>query len=166
MISWKQADHDTGLLLEYLKEYLQKHETEFRAIAAVSRGGMVPGSIVAYALGITDVGTICVTSYQKRKQIEPRIKHDLAPTIAELGGKDGKHLLVVDDLADGGETIRVIRERYPRATCIAPYVKSKKEGIKVLDAWAVQIPGTTWYAFPWSKREKNSAVEKPKKKNR
>ena len=162
-IGWKQVDHDTGLLLEYLREFQEKHKKTFRVIAAVTRGGLFPGGLVSYATGITDVGTICITSYKGTKQIKPSIRHDLAPTFLPLIGKGGKHLLVVDDLSDGGETISVIRERYPKATFIAPYVKSKESGLKVLDAWAVQIPESTWYAFIWSKREKNSAVKKPKK---
>jgi len=43
-------------------------------------------------------------------------------------------------------------------------VKSKPEGLSELDAWAVQIPGTTWYAFVWSKREKKPTELIPKEK--
>jgi xanthine phosphoribosyltransferase len=157
-ISLKQAFHDTRLLRDYLAAYLQKHDIDIRAMAWVTRGGGVPGTFLAYALGITDIGTICVKSYDKLDQGKVEIKHDLVDTIKAIAGPQGEHLLVVDDLADGGRTAKAIRERYPKATIVAPYVKAKEDGIKALDAWAVQIPGDTWYAFKWSEDEANSAV--------
>ncbi len=165
-IGWKQVDHDTGLLLEYLAEHQRRHKKKFAALAFISRGGGVPASIMAYALGITWMDVFNITSYHGTRQGKVTIDKGLHPDTIARVGKDGERLLVVDDLADGGATLRAVRALYPRATIVAPYVKSKKDGIKVLDAWAVQIPGSTWYAFIWSKRERDSAVKEFREKNR
>jgi adenine/guanine phosphoribosyltransferase-like PRPP-binding protein len=92
----------------------------FRALVCVTRGGMVPGAIVARELGLRVVETISVASYDHQTQGAPRVLKSVAPELAADGGAG---VLVVDDLVDTGATARVVRALLPRAHYAAVYAK-------------------------------------------
>ena len=81
----------------------------WRAVVAITRGGMAPAMIVARELDIRTVDTISVKSYDWQKQAEAELLK--APDAALMG--DGTGILVVDDLVDTGKTLELVRRLYP-----------------------------------------------------
>jgi xanthine phosphoribosyltransferase len=152
-VTWPTFDHDVGVLLDYLARHLKKHKIEINSIAAITRGGLFPAGLIAYAGGENWVDTICIKSRDGTKRRGVEVLKGLHPDTIKRAGEDCEHLLIVDDLADDGDTIGHLRHVYRKATFVAPYVKDKPDGLNKLDAWAVQIPGDTWFSFVWSKRE-------------
>jgi xanthine phosphoribosyltransferase len=63
---------------------------------------------------------------------------------------DGTGCLVVDDLADTGNTIRAVREMLPKAHVATVY--AKPEGAPMVDTMAVAVEQSVWLVFPWDEQ--------------
>lgn len=120
----------------------------WRAVVAITRGGMAPAMIVARELDIRTVDTISVKSYHsgggaadQRRDAEV-LK---APDPAVIG--DGEGVLIVDDLVDSGKTLELVRARYPRAHFACVY--AKPEGERQADTYVTSVSQDTWIFFPW-----------------
>jgi len=133
-ISWEGFRSDVGLLLSRLKE-----QDPFDRLVAVSRGGLVPAAIVARELGIRIVDTICVASYAGTAQGNAT----LLKSPESLSGR----VLIVDDLADTGATIELIRGLFPAVTVATVYAKPMGEAM--VDVFGVPKDQATWLVFPW-----------------
>ena len=114
---------------------------QWKGIIAVSRGGLVPGALLARELGIRHVDTVCISSYDHDNQRE------LVVVKAATTAGDGEGWLVVDDLVDTGGTAKAIRELYPRAKFITIFAKPMGEPL--VDDFEVAIPQDTWIEQPW-----------------
>ena len=93
---------------------------QWKGIIAVSRGGLVPGALLARELGIRHVDTVCI---------------------------DGEGFIVIDDLVDTGGTAVAIREMYPKAHFVTIF--AKPVGRPLVDDYVVDIPQDTWIEQPW-----------------
>ncbi|HUB95336.1 MAG TPA: xanthine phosphoribosyltransferase [Stellaceae bacterium] len=111
----------------------------WRAIIAVTRGGLVPAAIVARELDIRLVDTVCIASY------DDRAKGSLAVLKAIAG--DGAGMLIIDDLVDTGDTARVVREMLPKAHFATVY--AKPAGRPMVDTYVTEVSQDTWIMFPW-----------------
>ena len=110
--------------------------SQWKGIIAVSRGGLVPAALMARELGIRNVETLCISSYDHDNQRE------LVVVKAATTAGDGEGWLVVEDLVDTGTTAKAIRELYPKAKFIAIFAKPMGEAL--LDDFEVAIPQDTW----------------------
>jgi xanthine phosphoribosyltransferase len=111
----------------------------FRAIVAVTRGGLVPAAIIARELGIRLVDTVCIASY------DDRVQGDI--TVLKGIEGDGEGLLVIDDLVDTGKTSSVVRKMLPKAYFATIY--AKPAGRPQVDAYVTEVSQDTWILFPW-----------------
>src|SRR3954465_1530725 len=109
-VSWDQLHRDARALAWRLAG-----AGPFRAIVAVTRGGLVPAAIVARELGIRLIESVCVASYSHQTQVELTVLKSVADSIIKVGGGRGKGVLIVDDLVDTGKTARVVRDILPEA---------------------------------------------------
>ncbi|TKI03325.1 xanthine phosphoribosyltransferase [Martelella alba] len=112
---------------------------QWKGIIAVSRGGLVPGSILARELGIRNVDTVCISSYDHQ--------HQRALTVIKRAEGDGEGFIVIDDLVDTGSTAKAIREMYPKAHFVTVF--AKPAGRPLVDDYVVDIPQDTWIEQPW-----------------
>ncbi|TDL78059.1 xanthine phosphoribosyltransferase [Palleronia sediminis] len=115
----------------------------WRAVVAITRGGMAPAMIVARELDIRRVDTISVKSYDHQDQAEATV---LKHPDAEMMG-DGTGILVVDDLVDSGRTLELVRKLYPRAHFATVY--AKPHGREQVDTFITEVSQDTWIFFPW-----------------
>ena len=76
-------------------------------MVAVTRGGLVPACLVARDLDIRTIETISIKSYDHQAQTEVSV----LKAAADCG--DGTGILVIDDLADTGNTFRALRQILP-----------------------------------------------------
>ena len=133
-ISWEQLHRDAKALAWRLVE-----KTEWKGIIAITRGGMVPASIIARELEIRLVDTVCVSSYDHRDQGNVNV---LKPVDI-----DGDGWLLVDDLVDTGQTARVVRDMLPKAHFATVY--AKPAGRPLVDTFITEVSQDTWILFPW-----------------
>ena len=117
-ISWEQIHRDSRALAWRL-EKISPQNGSWKAVVAVTRGGMVPAMVVARELDLRVVETISVKSYDHQVQSEAKILK--SPAEAYIGNGDG--ILIVDDLVDTGKTFHTIRSLYPKAHYAAVYAK-------------------------------------------
>jgi xanthine phosphoribosyltransferase len=111
----------------------------------VTRGGLVPAAIVARELDMRIIDTFCVVSYAREKvQGEVKILKGVSPETARNGGEG---LLVIDDLADTGATVKIVRALLPKAHVATVYAKPL--GRPLVDTFITEVSQDTWIFFPW-----------------
>ncbi|MCI0599340.1 MAG: xanthine phosphoribosyltransferase [Beijerinckiaceae bacterium] len=117
----------------------------FSGLVAITRGGLVPAAIVARELDMRVIDTVCAVSYAREKvQGEVKILKTVLPETARTGGEG---LLVVDDLADTGMTIKLVRAILPKAHVATVYAKPL--GRPLVDTFITEVSQDTWIYFPW-----------------
>ena len=141
-VSWDQLHRDARALAWRLQGR-GPDGGDWRAVVAITRGGMVPAMIVARELDIRTIDTISVKSYRKGEQGELQVLK--APDPAMMG--DGEGVLVVDDLVDSGRTLELVRQMYPRAHFATVYAKPK--GQPMVQTYITEVSQDTWIFFPW-----------------
>ena len=141
-VSWDQIHRDARALAWRLQGQ-GPDEGNWRAVVAITRGGMAPAMIVARELDIRTVDTISVKSYNHQNQTEARVLK--APDAAMMGDGDG--ILVVDDLVDSGKTLELVRSLYPKAHFATVYAKPK--GKPQVNTYITEVSQDTWIFFPW-----------------
>jgi xanthine phosphoribosyltransferase len=133
-ISWEQLHRDSKALAWRLLDM-----GTWEGIVTITRGGLVPASIIARELEIRLVDTVCISSYDFKDQGEARI---LKPV-----DMDGDGWLLIDDLVDTGKTARLVRDMLPRAHFATVY--AKPEGRPLVDTYITEVSQDTWILFPW-----------------
>ncbi|MEM8851293.1 MAG: xanthine phosphoribosyltransferase [Pseudomonadota bacterium] len=141
-ISWDQIHRDSRALAWRL-DGRGPHNGAWKAIVAITRGGMAPAMIVARELDIRLVDTISVKSYDHQTQGEAQV---LSKPDPDMVG-DGTGVLVLDDLVDSGKTLEVVRRLYPQAHFATVYAKPKGE--PMVDTFITGVSQDTWIFFPW-----------------
>ena len=141
-ISWDQIHRDSRALAWRL-DGKGPEDGAWKAVIAITRGGMAPAMIVARELDIRTVDTISVKSYDHQKQSEAIVLK--SPDMAIMG--DGEGVLIVDDLVDTGKTLRVVKELFPKAHIATVY--AKPEGRSMTDTFITEVSQDTWIFFPW-----------------
>lgn len=127
-------------------------------IVAVARGGLLPAGAISYAIGVKAIGTMNVEFYTgiDERLSEPR----LLPPLMDVSAIDGKRVLVVDDVADSGRTLRMVMDLIAEhglsldgeaavpvdARCAVIYEKPRSV-ISPDYVWRVT---DRWINFPWS----------------
>ena len=77
-------------------------------IIAVARGGLIPAGAISYAIGVKAMGSMNVEFYTGIGETlaEPVV----LPPLMDVSAMDGKRVLVVDDVADSGKTLKMVME--------------------------------------------------------
>ena len=77
-------------------------------IVAIARGGLIPAGAIAYAMDVKAIGTMNVEFYSGIGETleEPQ----LLPPLMDVSAMDGKRVLVVDDVADSGKTLKMVMD--------------------------------------------------------
>ena len=142
-VSWEQLHYDARKLALQLQKVGSELHGNWRAMIAITRGGLVPAMIVSRELNIRIVDSISVKSYDYQSQSAPKILKLPDPEV--IG--DGEAVLMVDDLVDSGKTLELVRERFPNAHYATLY--AKPEGRPMVDTFIKEVSQNTWIYFPW-----------------
>ena len=105
----------------------------------ISRGGLIPGSIIANYLGIQDIDVIAMKTYSHRKRTN---KIEIFKRI-----KSQKKLVVIDDLVDSGETTKIVKSMMHNSKFVTLYAKTS--GKKQADLHLYDFKDKDWLVFPW-----------------
>ena len=146
-IYWDQIHRDSRALAWRL-DGKGPDDGAWKAVVAITRGGMAPAMIVARELDVRTVDTISVVSYHSGggaadQRREARV---LKSPDADIMG-DGTGVLIVDDLVDSGKTLELVRKLYPNAHFATVY--AKPEGEPQVDTFITGVSQDTWIFFPW-----------------
>ena len=140
-VSWDQFHRDARALAWRLAG----SNGQWKAIVCITRGGLVPAAIIARELGIRVIETVSIASYHDyTSQGELAVLKEVSPPLLE---KDGKDVLIVDDLTDTGKTAAIVRAMMPKAHFAAVYAKPK--GRPMIDTFVTEVSQDTRIYFPW-----------------
>ncbi len=139
-VSWDQFHRDARALAWRLSS-----SGKFRAVVAITRGGLVPAAIVARELGIRVIDTVGIASYDYDKQGEVAVLKTISPEI--IGANQGEDVVIVDDLVDTGKTAKAVREMLPKAHFATVY--AKPQGRPMVDTFVTEVSQDTWIYLPW-----------------
>lgn len=121
-------------------------------IVAIGRGGYVPGRLLSDWLGIMDLTSFKIEHYRHaEKQRAARVRYPLAAAVA------GRRVLLVDDVADSGETFAVALEHLK--SCGPPAeVRSAVLHYKTASPYrphycAATVRTWRWILYPWAVME-------------
>ena len=143
-VSWDQFHRDCKALAWRLAG--TDDEPRWKAIVAITRGGLVPAAIIARELGIRTIETVCIASYHDyQDQGDLHVIKTISPEMK--GDNGGADVLVVDDLTDTGRTAQKVREMLPNAHIATVY--AKPSGRPMADSFVTEVSQDTWIYFPW-----------------
>jgi len=124
---------------------------KFDSVVGVSRGGLIPATIIAEEMNVRELRTVGVRSYRLRwgkKESSPILYQTCSPY---LMGK----VLVVDDIADTGETFEYLMEHFGKNQAIEKIVTCsvfvRRSSSFVPNYFHKDIVGKDWVVFPWEK---------------
>jgi uncharacterized protein len=117
-------------------------------ILGIARGGLLPAGAVAYALGIKNAVTMSVEFYTG---IDQRLDVPMVlPPVPDLVDLSDERMLIVDDVADTGETLQVVQRfcegRVAEVRSAVLYEKPRS----IVRCDYVWRRTDDWITFPWS----------------
>ena len=98
-----------------------------KKLVIISKGGLIPGSIIAHYLEIEDINIISIRNVEEIKSLEK--------------------IIVVDDLINTGKTAEIIKKNIPNSKLIVLY---KKKSIKKnCDLSLYKFDSNELIVLPW-----------------
>ncbi len=135
-VSWDEIQ----FLCRALAERIHADYPDITKMLAITRGGLFPAGILARELNIKQIETVGVESYAGKEQGEIRLLKPFDSGFSE-------NVLVVDDLADTGNTLKYLQNSLKNPIIVTLFVKP--QGQNLVDYYAEVVPQTTWVRFPW-----------------
>ena len=144
--SWEQI---YGSILK-LTEAVRHSGFDPDIIVGVSRGGWIPARIMSDLLGNAKLANIAAEFYVGVAETKPK------PTITQQVSVsvESKKVLVVDDVADTGESLKLVNEHLKMND--ASNIKAATIYYK---PWSITVPDyyqettRSWIVFPWERKE-------------
>lgn len=124
-------------------------------IISVSRGGLIPATLLAYKLNVRTLVNYAIQSYSDDTNSREDFIVDQSPTnsLHFIEKFKDKKILVVDDLSDTGTTIEYIyhdlTKNYNFQNVKTATVCIKDDTRFVPDFYIQKYPSDTWLTFPW-----------------
>ena len=125
-LSWNDIEEQVDKLAKQINRMEQKPFYLY----GVPRGGLIPATWLSHKTGI---------KYQQ-------ISSAQISKIADLS-----HIMIIDDICDSGETIKKIKENFPKCQTATLYYK--ETAIDKPNIYG-EIVGEEWLVFPWENNEK------------
>lgn len=146
-ISWPRFDR----LARRLAQRILTSEWWPEVIVAIARGGLAPARVLADELDLAAVASFRIAHYWQAQKT--RAAHVVDPLCAEIAGK---RVLLVDDVADSGETFAAaldhLAARKP-AEIRSAVVLYKTVSPYRPDYFAAEVRSWRWILFPWAVNE-------------
>lgn len=149
-VSWDQFHRDSRALAWRLKEESLKMIKPWEMMVCVTRGGLVPTLVIARELEMRLIETVCVSSYDYKKQGALELIKPVSRELIGLQVAKGIPILIIDDLVDSGATARFVRDHIGRdVECFYATIYAKPQGQPFVDMFVTEVSQDTWIYFPW-----------------
>jgi len=143
-ITWEEVQVACANIAEQAKVYAPD------CIIAISRGGFIPARLVAEYLDIKHIYSIGISSYNN-ENIQENLKIYQNPC-EDINNNKHKLALVVDEIADSGNTFTYLAKTWPHQTqvsCIFSAMYVKQHSRMVPSIFYKKINNNNWLIFPW-----------------
>jgi hypoxanthine phosphoribosyltransferase len=157
--SWDEIYEMLLALANMIKRDMFKPEV----IVGVSRGGWPPARVMSDLLGNIELANVRVEFYRSvaETKSEPIITQPLSMSV------EGKRVLVMDDVADTGKSLKIVREHV-----VERGAKESRVATIYYKPWSIIIPDyyvrvtRKWIVFPWERKETvRNLVERCRRNN-
>ena len=144
--SWNQIYS----LLQKLAKQIQESDFKPDVIVGVSRGGWIPARVLSDLLENKNLASVATEFYEdiaKTKQ-KPTITQPVSVSVKN------KKVLVVDDLADTGESLKLVYSHLKEKGA-----SEVRVAVIYYKPWSVTVPhyfqktSNRWIVFPWEHKE-------------
>lgn len=147
-LDWKEITN----FCETIAHQVVEAELEVSMIVGVSRGGLIPATMLAHLLDVRRVGSFQLGSYEAGIQGAIQDLEDKNHLVTSI--ERAQNVLVVDDIVDSGATLNYLRSRFWPQGCKLAYAALTCKCHKAPEgSWpdfvGVQIYEPTWVEFPW-----------------
>ena len=117
-------------------------------IVAIARGGLIIGGALAYALGHKNIVTVNVEFYTG---VDARLDVPVElPPVLNLDDIANRKVLIADDVADTGETLKLVIDKCKTACDEVRSVVLYEKSHSIVHADYVWKTTDQWIDFPWS----------------
>ena len=131
-----------------LAHQIKKSECKPEIVLSIARGGFFLGAALGYALGVKNSFTMSVEFYTG---IDERLPMPVVlPPVPNKVDLNGATVLIADDVADSGETLRLVEEFWRgtvKETRTAVLYEKPRSVVKPDYVWRKT---DKWIEFPWS----------------
>lgn len=130
-----------------VKQLKNKIKRPPNIVVSIGKGGSIPGVILAEYFDINNLN-LGVKSYNNFNQSK-MIEYQALPSYESLRGA---HVLLVDDLADTGETLTYALDKFKQGKVeeVETATIFKKTGSKFTpDYFVEEVPSDVWIVHPW-----------------
>ena len=146
---WEVTWDEFHIGAKSLSEKIIESQNPIDTILAISRGGLTLAHVLSVKLGIRNVHTICMSSYEGRTRKKLRIESKVPTSLLS------ENTLVVDDLLDSGQSIEQVHIEYPTinfsyAVLYNKSIYSKFPKLSINYTYKF-IDKNIWVVFPWEK---------------
>ncbi len=145
LYSWPQLVKDCLVISKKLSTQ------NFDCLVAISRGGLIPATILSYLLDIKKIHVIGYDYYLK-----PGVRKKLRQISAPEQKIKNCHILLVDEIADTGHTLlaasQFLKNKGNKVTTVALHWKTKS---KIKPDYFVHKVKDIWIVYPWDESLKN-----------
>lgn len=142
VLNWEDIYANSHLLFE--KIFLDDYKPDM--IVAVARGGWIPARLIADFFMIRKAANIKVEAYEVigETNVEAKITEDISLPVK------GKKILIVDDIADSGASLKVVNESLvnKEAGEIKTATLHYKEKSEVIPDYYLEKTDA-WVVYPW-----------------
>ena len=147
VLTWSDVDRLTD-------ELLPQFNREFTAMVMITRGGIIPGGMLAEAMNITHLLTAAVDFPSQAEQEQNKLM--VWPDFIQFPDDDllrGRPTLIVDDVWGSGRTITAVKNRVSSAggfpeTCVFHFNPHRNLFGKVRPDYYAAITDA-YIIFPW-----------------
>lgn len=154
-LSWERF----GTMIDELVKQIAEKKKKYEFVIGINRGGLIPSVAMSHKLekayGSKVIHGACtVQSYQGTEKRE--VKRDLYISMIGLI-KPHHNILLVDDIADSGESLKMATETVRKADSDAKNIDIatlhyKPKSIVKPEFFAQQIENEVWIQYPWEVR--------------
>ena len=137
-----------GTAVRELAQVIKDSDYEPDIVLSIARGGLLIGGALGYALGVKNTFTISVELYTG---INERLARPVVlPPIPNKVDLTGLKVLIADDVADTGETLKLVRD------FCGSYVTEVRSAVLYEKSHSIEKPNYAWrhtdkwIEFPWS----------------
>lgn len=117
-------------------------------LLSITRGGLLPAGAIAYALDNKNLHIINVEFYTG---VDERLPEPVfLPPLPATNYLDGQRVLIIDDVADTGETLRMVRDFCDKFASESRVAVMYEKPHSVIACDYVWKRTDKWIAFPWS----------------
>jgi len=131
---------------EDLQILTKKIDQPFDTILGIARGGLSMAQMLGEYYDLREVYALNTIGYEDTQKLQ-NVRVFNIPDLTRA-----KHVLIVDDIIDSGDTIvevlKVLNEKYPTLTFYTAVLFYKKTA-KITPTWHVKAP-KGWIEFFWS----------------